>query len=122
MMKRLWSVLKRLCPEFKRAFLKLTELYLFVNKLEALDLRPIACQLVYPASGERWTLEQTRRAIKRYKRFLLWHYLDPNRAMNPSQEVDLVWHCHILDTKKYLEDCNWLFGYVLHHFPYGKAL
>ena len=25
---------------------------------------------------------------------------------------------HILDTRKYAEDCDKLFGYFLHHFPY----
>ena len=28
------------------------------------------------------------------------------------------WHFHILDTLKYQEDCDNIFGYFLHHFPY----
>ena len=36
----------------------------------------------------------------------------------PSKEVDGFWHQHILDTRKYAEDCDTLFGFFLHHFPY----
>jgi hypothetical protein len=32
--------------------------------------------------------------------------------------VDKIWHVHILDTSKYREDCNFLFGFFLEHFPY----
>jgi hypothetical protein len=32
--------------------------------------------------------------------------------------VDTFWHYHILDTLKYAEDCQAVFGYFLHHFPY----
>jgi hypothetical protein len=36
----------------------------------------------------------------------------------PSKDVDKFWHGHILDTLKYAEDCQNVFGYFLHHFPY----
>jgi hypothetical protein len=36
----------------------------------------------------------------------------------PSKDVDAFWHGHILDTMKYAEDCDQVFGYFLHHFPY----
>jgi hypothetical protein len=45
-------------------------------------------------------------------------YLYPNRSLVPSQDIDRVWHHHILDTMKYAQDCQMLFGYFLHHFPY----
>lgn len=32
--------------------------------------------------------------------------------------IDDFWHLHILDTQKYAEDCQVIFGYFLHHFPY----
>jgi hypothetical protein len=32
--------------------------------------------------------------------------------------VDKFWHGHILDTLKYAEDCDVIFGRFLHHFPY----
>ena len=29
-----------------------------------------------------------------------------------------MWHYHILDTSKYMSDCQNIFGNYLHHFPY----
>ncbi len=40
------------------------------------------------------------------------------RSIVPTSMVDKFWHFHILDTKKYAEDCERVFGYFLHHFPY----
>ncbi len=34
-----------------------------------------------------------------------------------SPEIDLFWHEHILDTKKYKQDCEMVFGRFLHHVP-----
>jgi hypothetical protein len=45
-------------------------------------------------------------------------YFYPNRSLVPSQDIDHVWHHHILDTMKYAQDCQMLFGYFVHHFPY----
>jgi hypothetical protein len=50
--------------------------------------------------------------------FLGLVYLYPNVPIVPNREIDQVWHQHILDTSKYDEDCQMLFGRVLHHFPY----
>lgn len=38
--------------------------------------------------------------------------------MPPSEEVDEFWHNHILDTQKYHQDCDMIFGKYLHHYPY----
>ncbi|MFM6129989.1 MAG: hypothetical protein ACKPBV_14885 [Sphaerospermopsis kisseleviana] len=32
--------------------------------------------------------------------------------------LDDYWHNHILDTRKYAEDCDLIFGFFLHHYPY----
>jgi hypothetical protein len=42
----------------------------------------------------------------------------PNEAVAPLMDVDTFWHYHILDTMKYAQDCQAVFGYFLHHFPY----
>lgn len=97
----------------------------FTNKLKQLDLRAIAYQLMYSDEGEKWSFEQTNQAIERYSMFLCLIYLYPNHKLVPTQEIDRVWHHHILDTMKYAEDCEILFGRFIHHFPYfgkrGKA-
>ncbi|WP_205588317.1 glycine-rich domain-containing protein [Helicobacter vulpis] len=36
----------------------------------------------------------------------------------PPKDVDAFWHYHILDTQKCAQDCQEIFGYFLHHFPY----
>ncbi|GGY83730.1 hypothetical protein ACFFTM_05820 [Pseudoduganella plicata] len=42
----------------------------------------------------------------------------PQEQTAPLQDVDTFWHYHILDTLKYAADCQAVFGYFLHHFPY----
>ena len=42
----------------------------------------------------------------------------PSAAIVPNKIIDVFWHYHILDTMKYPEDCQKVFGYFLHHFPY----
>lgn len=90
----------------------------FREKLESLDLTLIAYKLMHPSYGQGWTYQQVDRAIANYKRFLLLLYLYPNSVIVPTQEIDQVWHQHILDTRKYAEDCQRLFGYFVHHSPY----
>ncbi len=53
-----------------------------------------------------------------YRQFLTLRQRNPSAVLVPSAMVDLVWHYHILDTRKYIEDCNRLFGSYLHHDPY----
>lgn len=37
--------------------------------------------------------------------------------VSPSAKVDDFWHLHILDTRKYHEDCLRQFGKFIHHNP-----
>src|SRR5919202_2888806 len=85
----------------------------FSSKLQELDLEPIKNQLMQ--SG--WTRQQTTWAINRYKMFLSVIYLNPHTPLVPTQEIDFVWHCHILHTRKYYQDCQMLFGRFIHHEP-----
>ncbi|MEG4573857.1 glycine-rich domain-containing protein-like [Microcoleus sp. N3A4] len=94
------------------------EIQVFLNKLRALDLGPIAYKLMHPEKGRGWTKAKTVRAIARYMAFLGLIYLYPNQQFVPTQEIDAVWHNHILDTSKYHQDCELLFGRYVHHFPY----
>ncbi|MUG92088.1 glycine-rich domain-containing protein-like [Scytonema sp. UIC 10036] len=89
----------------------------FQENLESLNLEPIAQRLMYPEDGRGWSRKQIERAIARYKMFLHLIYLYPNSALVPTYEIDIVWHHHILDTRKYACDCEQLFGYFVHHNP-----
>jgi hypothetical protein len=90
----------------------------FVKKLNLVDFGSTAFKLMKPNEGEGWTLAQTTEAIEEYRRFLLLHYLYPDRRLVPSRIVDIVWHHHVLDTEKYQKDCLEVFGYFLHHYPF----
>ncbi|MDD2725595.1 MAG: hypothetical protein PHH59_16465 [Methylovulum sp.] len=68
--------------------------------------------------GMGWSLDFTKRVTTEYRRFLVLCKETPGLAIAPSSFVDDFWHFHILDTQKYQEDCESLFGYFLHHFPY----
>ncbi len=35
-----------------------------------------------------------------------------------QDDLDQFWHQHILDTAKYANDCNRLFGRMIHHNPH----
>lgn len=91
---------------------------MFLMRLTAIDFGPIAFKLMHPEQGEGLTLEQATRAIEQYRRFLFLHHHYPASLLVPSLEIDRVWHVHILDTAKYREDCEMLFGRFLDHYPY----
>jgi hypothetical protein len=88
-----------------------------LEQLKALDLSPIAVYLMNPQNGYGWTRQQTFWAIERYKTFLFVSYLYPHLFLVPTQEIDRVWHCHILHTRKYRQDCERLFGDFIDHEP-----
>ena len=90
----------------------------FLSKLQQLDLGPIAYKLMHPETGQGLNRGQVSRALTYYVMFLGLVYLYPNVAIVPNREIDRVWHQHILDTSKYAEDCQMLFGRFVHHFPY----
>lgn len=57
-----------------------------------------------------------------YRKFLIIKYAlngsECNFDIVPNRLVDEFWHLHIMDTQKYQEDCQNLFGSYLHHLPY----
>ncbi len=83
-----------------------------------LDLDPIKVKLMHEESGEGWTLEKANAVAVEYRRFLILMKLFPHEQTAPLFDVDTFWHYHILDTMKYAADCEHVFGYFLHHFPY----
>lgn len=85
------------------------------SRIDALDLEPIKFKLVKEygyAVGDVNTLE------KWYRRFLFLTFKHRTRPIVVSEAIDNFWHQHILDTRKYAEDCSAAFGEFLHHFPY----
>lgn len=83
--------------------------------IAGLDLTPVKYKLIRESG---WTSDQADRADRRYRVFLQLVLLWPDEVHVPTHEIDEMWHAHILDTYKYMEDCKNIFGYYLHHFPY----
>jgi hypothetical protein len=86
--------------------------------IAALDLEPIKVKLMHKESGEGWSLEKANAIEFEYRRYLYLMKKFPNEQAAPSMDVDTFWHYHILDTLKYAQDCQTVFGHFLHHFPY----
>ena len=89
-----------------------------VAAIQALDLDPIKLKLMDQEEGQGWSREYVERMETAYKRFLILMVKFPEETIAPTKDVDKFWHGHILDTMKYAEDCQRVFGYFLHHFPY----
>ena len=72
-----------------------------------LDLAPIAFKA---CMDEGWDIEKVDRITLRYRYFLQTVRNEPDTDLAPPKDIDLFWHHHILDTRKYIEDCQRLFG------------
>jgi hypothetical protein len=86
--------------------------------IQVLDLDPIKLKLMDAEEGQGWSREYADRMEIAYKRYLTLLVKFPQETVAPTKDVDKFWHGHILDTMKYAEDCEQVFGFFLHHFPY----
>ena len=91
---------------------------MFPDVIQELDLEPIIVKAMDDDEGFNWTLEFSQQIAEEYKKYLTLCLDYPYSAIVPAKMIDQFWHLHILDTQKYAEDCQKIFGYFLHHFPY----
>jgi hypothetical protein len=64
-----------------------------------------------------WTLEYSLRAVVEYKKFIFLLTIS-NHPLTPSDQVDQVWHLHLLYTQSYWEDfCENTVKRKIHHGP-----
>ncbi|OGB26666.1 MAG: hypothetical protein A3I66_03750 [Burkholderiales bacterium RIFCSPLOWO2_02_FULL_57_36] len=89
-----------------------------VDAIFALNLDSIKMKLMDKTEGHGWTCRQADQNELEYRRFLVLLAKYPGQSLAPPTEVDKFWHGHILDTMKYAEDCDNVFGCFMHHFPY----
>lgn len=82
-----------------------------------LNLEPHIVKLIYEEKQD-WSIDHALSVEKQYRAFLILHLRYPNKIHVPTKSIDAFWHTHILDTRKYMDDCNMIFGHYLHHFPY----
>lgn len=79
-----------------------------------LDLSTVAKNMI---SKQGWLKSEVNACSILYKNYLFLRYKYPDEDLPPSQDIDEFWHNHILDTKKYREDCEKIFGCYLDHNP-----
>jgi hypothetical protein len=83
--------------------------------IESIELSMIENNM---ATRQGWSANEAKQAGQLYRNYLILRCKYPEENLPPSKEVDEVWHNHILDTKKYREDCEAIFGRFFDHYPY----
>lgn len=89
-----------------------------------IDGEPVSYSFAHRLARENgWSAEFTARAIEEYRKFLFLA-AEAGHPVTPSEEVDEVWHLHILYTESYWTRlCGEVLPRPLHHGPTkgGKA-
>ena len=95
-----------------------------IAAINALDLESVKVRAMDPKLGEGWTREHADGIEQGYRTYLtmLAKYPDHAEDILLSKDVDEFWHTHILQTIKYTEDCEAVFGKYLHHNPHVGEL
>ena len=91
-----------------------------IAAIRSLDLESVKIRAMDPKLGEGWTREYAEGIEQGYRTYLtmLAKYPDHAEDILLSKDVDEFWHTHILQTIKYTEDCEAVFGKYLHHAPH----
>jgi hypothetical protein len=82
--------------------------------IDAINFQPIINKLV---SGG-WLESDAIATTDQYRKYLFLNVKYPDQIIPPSDDIDELWHNHILDTHLYIKDCDALFGKYKHHYPY----
>ena len=87
------------------------------SNVSALNFEKLKWKLTQSVEAT-WNSELCDFAELEYRKFLSLKKWYPKLSLVPSKLVDKFWHEHILDTQSYSNDCDALFGFYLHHYPY----
>jgi hypothetical protein len=89
-----------------------------VLAIQSMDLTKVLEKIQKPQPrGQGWTPEEAATADKWYRRFLTIAVKNPNEVLVPNEQVDELWHAHVLAMRKYEADTTRIFGSVLYHEP-----
>jgi hypothetical protein len=88
-----------------------------LKRVGEIDLSKINKKLQHD-DPDYWTDGKIAEAEEAYRRYLALNLLYPEKTLAVNKVLDDYWHSHILDTRKYAEDCNHIFGKILEHYPY----
>jgi hypothetical protein len=86
-----------------------------IARIALIDLGPIKFKL---AHEDGISTEKLVSMEDLYRKYLVLTQLFPGETIVPTKFIDTMWHAHILDTAKYRDDCQLVFGIFLDHFPY----
>lgn len=86
-----------------------------MKRVDSLDFTPHGYKL---QKEHGWSESKINYTISLYKEWLVLQVLYEDLSFAPSELVDEFWHIHILDTRKYMNDCNTIKGEFIHHYPY----
>jgi hypothetical protein len=86
-----------------------------LNRVSTIDFKMLKLKL---GEEKGWSTEYQEEVESLYRRFLALNIVYTDRKICPTGPIDEFWHAHILDTRAYEQDCQFLFGQYLHHFPY----
>lgn len=90
------------------------------DKIRSFELDDPEAKLTFSDRLSRengWTLEYTLRTIDEYKKFMFLVCI-AEHPLTPSDQIDQVWHLHLLYTQSYWIDfCENTIGKQIHHDP-----
>lgn len=88
-----------------------------VVSLPMIDLSYLIEQMRKDCPYSEWSPGRLEAALEEYRRFwaLCKHY--PQSSLGISADADKIWHRHILNTRRYAEECKSYLGFFLHHTP-----
>lgn len=90
--------------------------------------KPISIDLLkaYERSDAKpagWNTNDAERALLRYEKFLLLAAKYKHLPHAPTQDIDVMWHLHMLQPVAYYQDCMALFGEIFDHDGgFGKGV
>jgi hypothetical protein len=91
---------------------------LMSTTIDTINIDLIVKQLRTKPRFADWTENRFALALAEYKNFLQFCKAHPDKTMGFSDDMDEIWHQHILNTEKYADDCNHFFGFYFHHRPH----
>lgn len=86
-----------------------------LDRINALDLSAIKEYLFRHFSWSRNVLDETGAEYRKFL-FLVGKY-GPDLIVPWNKNILSFWKVHILHTRKYFEDCQWIFGFYFHYDP-----
>ena len=88
------------------------------NRVSQINLNPIRDRFIFK---HKWAKERIEKALEDYRKFLYFCVMFPGGHLEPTNDVDQIWHDHILHMKKYESDCHLLCGRTIYHNPFPAS-